>query len=108
MSGTYSNAPCKKGIFFSIPLAILVEFLVISLFHETKILIVDWKVQVSSNFREFLLKKIEIPKLHEEWKIQHFQVKEQASKNGGVVHLSFQNAKKFLITPQKKEKKSKF
>jgi hypothetical protein len=62
---------------------------------------------VSSNFREFLLKKNEISKLHEEWKIQYFQVKGQASKNGGVVHLSFQNAKKFLITPPKKEKRKK-
>jgi hypothetical protein len=35
----------------SIILAILVEFLVISLFHETKIPMVDRKVQVSSNFR---------------------------------------------------------
>jgi hypothetical protein len=75
MSGTYSNAPAlKKGTKISITLAILVEFLVISLFHETEIPTVDRKVQVTSNFRKKLLKKNEISKLHEEWKIQPFQV----------------------------------
>jgi hypothetical protein len=38
-------------------------------FHETKIPIVGRKVQVSSNFRNFFLKKMEISKFHEEWKI---------------------------------------
>jgi hypothetical protein len=54
MSGTYSNAPCteegyKKN---SITLANLEEFLVISIFHESKILTVDMKVQVYSKFRK--------------------------------------------------------
>jgi hypothetical protein len=46
MSGTYSNAPCTKEGYkkFLIILAILVEFLVISLLHETKIPTVDRKV----------------------------------------------------------------
>jgi hypothetical protein len=35
----------------SITLAILEEFLVISIFHETKIPTVDMKVQVNSKFR---------------------------------------------------------
>jgi hypothetical protein len=39
----------------SITLAILVGFLVNSLFHETKIPTVDMKVQVNSKFRNFLL-----------------------------------------------------
>jgi hypothetical protein len=52
MSGTYSSAPCteegyKKN---SIILAILVEFFVISIFHETNIPTVDMKVQVYSKF----------------------------------------------------------
>jgi hypothetical protein len=70
---------------------------VISLFHETKIPMVDRKVQVSSNFRKKKMKKNEISKLHEEWKIHHFQ----ASKNGGVVHPFSQNVRKFFITPNK-------
>jgi hypothetical protein len=32
------------------------------------------KVQVSSNFSKKNLKKNEISKLHEEWKIEYFQV----------------------------------
>jgi hypothetical protein len=54
MSGTYSNAPyTEKGYkFFSIILAKLVEFFVISIFHETKIPTVDMKVQVYSKFRK--------------------------------------------------------
>jgi hypothetical protein len=46
-------------------------FLVISLFNETKILMVDMKV--SSNIRIFF-EKIIISKFHEEWKIEHIQV----------------------------------
>jgi hypothetical protein len=42
MCGTYSNAPCtEEG---SITLEILEEFLMNSLFHETKIPTVDMKV----------------------------------------------------------------
>jgi hypothetical protein len=46
MSGTYSNAPyIEKGYnFFSITLAILEEFFVISVFCETQIPTVDVKV----------------------------------------------------------------
>ena len=50
------------------------EFLVNSLFHETKIPMVDMKVQVSSNYSKKNFEKNEISKLHEEWKIQQFQV----------------------------------
>jgi hypothetical protein len=66
----------QRGIqIFSITLAILVEFLVNSLFHETNIPIVDIKVQASSNFsKNSFWKKKEFSKLHEKWKIQHFQV----------------------------------
>jgi hypothetical protein len=47
MSGTYSNASCtEKGTKFFITLAKLEEFLVISILHETEILMVDMKVQV--------------------------------------------------------------
>jgi hypothetical protein len=35
---------------------------------------VDMKVLVYSNFSQFFLEKIEISKLHEEWKISPFQV----------------------------------
>jgi hypothetical protein len=52
----------------SIILAILVGFLVNSLFHETKIPTVDMKVHVSSKFRNFFLEKSEISTLHEFWK----------------------------------------
>jgi hypothetical protein len=53
----------------SITLAILVEFFVISFFHETKIPTVDMKVQVYSKFSKKNWKKNKISKLHEEWKI---------------------------------------
>jgi hypothetical protein len=53
MSGTYSNAPCTEEGYKNFPLlAILVEFFVILLFHQTKIPTVDMKVQVYSNFRK--------------------------------------------------------
>jgi hypothetical protein len=58
----------------SITLAILVEFLVISNFHETKIPIVDMKVQVSSSFRKKNWKKNEISKFHDEWKISRSKI----------------------------------
>jgi hypothetical protein len=57
----------------SITLAILVEFLVISVFHETKFPTVDMKVQVYSKFSQ-KKEKNEISKLHEEWKISPSQV----------------------------------
>jgi hypothetical protein len=41
----------KKGK-ISIPLASLEEFLVISIFHEIKIPIIDLKVQMYSKFRK--------------------------------------------------------
>jgi hypothetical protein len=46
MSGTYSNAPYTREGYkkISITLPILVELLVISLFHEIKIPMVDMKV----------------------------------------------------------------
>jgi hypothetical protein len=47
----------KKVTNFSITLAILEEFLVYSLFHETKIPTVDMKVQVYSNFSKKIGKK---------------------------------------------------
>jgi hypothetical protein len=52
MNGTYSNAPCIEEGYQknSITLAILKEFLVISLFYWTKIPMVDMKVLVCSNF----------------------------------------------------------
>jgi hypothetical protein len=54
MSGTYSKPPYSKEGYqkFSKTLAILLEFLVVSIFHETKTPIVDMKVQVYSKFRK--------------------------------------------------------
>ena len=49
----------KKGTKISITLAILVEFLVISLFHETKIPMVAMKIQVSFFIKNW--KKIKSP-----------------------------------------------
>jgi hypothetical protein len=49
------------------------EFLVNSLFHETKIPMMDMKVQVYSSFSK-KLEKNKISKLHEEWKISFSQV----------------------------------
>jgi hypothetical protein len=52
----------KKGTKYSSTLAILVEFLVIALFHETKISMVDMKAQVYSNLRKKKIsKKIKSP-----------------------------------------------
>jgi hypothetical protein len=50
-------------------LAKLMEFLVISIFYETKIPTIDMKVHVYSKFRKNKLKKSEVSKCHEEWKI---------------------------------------
>jgi hypothetical protein len=67
MSGTYSNPPCTEEGYkkISITLAILVGFLVNLFFDETKITMVDMKVQVCSKFRIFFLEKSEISTLHE-------------------------------------------
>jgi hypothetical protein len=67
MSGTYSNPPCTEEGYkkISITLAILVGFLVNLFFDETKIPMVDMKVQVCSKFRIFFLEKSEISTLHE-------------------------------------------
>jgi hypothetical protein len=51
-----------------------VEFLVISNFHETKVPTANMKVHVYSKFRKKKLEKIEISKLHEDWKISPTQV----------------------------------
>jgi uncharacterized membrane protein len=59
---------------FSIILAILEEFLVNSIFHETNIPTVDIKVLMYYNFSKRILEKNEISKLHEEWKISPSQV----------------------------------
>jgi hypothetical protein len=89
MSGTYSNPPCthegyKKN---SITLAILVGFLVNSLFHETKIPTVDMKVQVNSKFRNyFFWKKVKSPLSMNFGRISTSKCRGQASKNGGAIH----------------------
>jgi hypothetical protein len=54
----------KRGTKTSIILAKLVEFLVISIFHET----IDMKFQVYSKFR-IKFKKSKISKFYEEWKM---------------------------------------
>jgi hypothetical protein len=97
MSGTYSNAPCTEEGYQknSITLAILVDFFVIVLFHETKIPMVDMEVQMYSNFSK-KIQKNEISKLHEEWKISYSI---EVSKNGGVVHAFFQNARSIPKLP---------
>jgi hypothetical protein len=50
MEHTQMHLALKKGTKNPITLAILEEFLVNSIFHETKILMVDMKVQVYSKF----------------------------------------------------------
>jgi hypothetical protein len=51
ISGTYSNPPFTEEGYKKFPLlAILMEFFVISFFHETKIPMVDIKVQVYCKF----------------------------------------------------------
>jgi hypothetical protein len=65
-----------------------------SLFHYTKIPMMEMKVLVYSNFRKNIFwKKKEISKLHEKCKISPSKVLEQGSKNGGDIHLFSQNAK---------------
>jgi hypothetical protein len=81
-----------------------VEVLVIALFNETKIPIMDMKVQVYSNLAK-KIQKNEISKLHEDWKISPSQVYGQASKNGSAVYMFSQNARPILITPKKMFKK---
>jgi hypothetical protein len=61
MEHTQMQLALKKGTKISIPLAILVEFFVISLFYETKIPTADMKVQVYSNFTQKNWKKMKSP-----------------------------------------------
>jgi hypothetical protein len=49
---TQNHPALKKGTKNFLTLAILLEFLVISVFHETKIPMVDMKVQVCSKFKK--------------------------------------------------------
>jgi hypothetical protein len=98
MSGTYSNAPCTEEGYnkISITLAKLVEFFVISFFHETKIPMVDMKVLGYSNFsKNKIRKKIKSPS---STSVGH------ASKNGGVVYPFSQKAWPIPQTSQKKLK----
>ena len=74
MSGTYSNAPCtQEGYKCFQNTTILVDFLVILLFYETKIPMVIGRSKCSL-ILGFFFGKYEISKLHEEWKISPFQV----------------------------------
>jgi hypothetical protein len=60
---TQIHPALKMGTKISITLAKLVEFLVISIFHEMKIRTVDMKAQVYSKFRKNKIsKKIKSPK----------------------------------------------
>jgi hypothetical protein len=68
---------------------------------------VDMKVLVFSNFSKKQFEKIEISKLHEEWKISPFQVYRQASKNGGAIHPFSQNAKHIPKLPHNIKKNKK-
>jgi hypothetical protein len=77
----------------SIPLTILVEFLVISLFHETKIPMVDMKVQVSSNFnKNWKLKKKKSPSSMRNVRFNTSKYRGKLQKMGGDVHPFSQNA----------------
>jgi hypothetical protein len=75
-----------------VTLAILVEFFVIALFHETKIPMVDMEVQVYSNFSKKIQKKWN---LQAPWRMEDFKF----PKNGGVVHPFFQNARPISKLP---------
>ena len=91
MSGIYSNAPCTKaGYKNSITVAILKEFLVNSLFHETKIPIIDMKVLMFFIF----LKKIQKKKPPNSKKIGRFhpsKCKDKVQKLGaGSWHIKCQ------------------
>jgi hypothetical protein len=57
MEHTQMYLALKKGTKTSIILAILVELFVISLFHETKIPMVDMEIQVYSNLAKKIPKK---------------------------------------------------
>ena len=75
MSGTYSNKPCTKEGYNKFPLhqQKLVDFFVISIFHETKIQTLDMKAQVYYKFR-----KNKIPK----------KIKSQKFMKNGRFHTS--------------------
>jgi hypothetical protein len=74
MEHTQMHLAVKKGTKISIILTILEEFLVYSLFYETKFSKVDMKVQVYFNCSKKNLDKDEISKINEEWKISPSQV----------------------------------
>jgi hypothetical protein len=103
MSGTYSNASCTKEGYkkLSITLAILEEFLVISL--QTKIPTVDMKIKVYSKFSKHKIwKKWNLQAL---WGMGDFTLPSVASKNGSVVHPFSQNAKPIFVMQKFNNKK---
>ena len=83
MSGTYSNAPCIEKRYKNFPLhqQFFEEFLMNSLFHQTKIPTMDIKVLMYFNLTNFFLEKHKISKLYEEWKISPSQVQGQGLQN---------------------------
>jgi hypothetical protein len=71
----------------SITLAKLVEFLVISIFHKTKIRMVDMKVQVYSKFRKNKIsKKVKSPNSMRNERFDTSKYRGEAWKNGCTVH----------------------
>jgi hypothetical protein len=79
---------------------------VISLFHETKIPIVDMKVQMYSKFKEnFFWKKMKSLSSMKNGRFHHPKCWEKLPKNGSAVYPFSQNARPILITQNKSKKK---
>ena len=109
MSGTYSNAPYTKEGYkkISITLAIIVEFFVIALFHETKIPTVDMKVQVYSNLRKKKISKKKSPSSMRNGRLNTSKYRGKLQKIGVLYIHSSKSPSPFSKFPKKSSKKFK-
>jgi hypothetical protein len=92
----------------SITLANLEEFLVISIFHETKILMVDIKVQVYSKFRKNKIwKKVKSPISMRNGTFNTSKCRGKLQKMGVLYTHSFKSPGPFSKLPKNKNSKFK-
>jgi hypothetical protein len=88
----------------SITLAKLVEFLVITIFHETKIQTVNVKVQVYSKFRK-KSKKMKSPNFMRNGRFHTFKYRGKLEKMGALCTHSPKSPGPFPKLPKKKNSK---
>jgi hypothetical protein len=99
----------KRGTKISITLAKLVEFLVISIFHKTKIQTVDMKVQVYSKFsKNKIPKKVKSPNFMRNGRFHTSKCRRKLEKMGALCTHSPKSPGPIPKLPKKKNSKKKF